>query len=101
MFISVIGLVKIYKMVSEMQVIGLFTGVLTRLYIPYFMKLYKNPGMKFDKKYLKSGFAGLLIAFVFTLILMPAINIYNDFILSFSMGFMFHSLSREMEKILK
>ncbi|RLE44144.1 hypothetical protein DRJ19_01095 [Candidatus Woesearchaeota archaeon] len=79
---------------------GILLGVLTRTFVPYLVKLKKNPNLKWQNKYLVAAFAGLILALLTAIILAKTLHYTMDFWTAFTSAFTLHSLSRETQKVL-
>ncbi len=88
--------------VNEMESFyaGILLGVLTRTFVPYLVKLKKNPNLKWQNKYLVAAFAGLILALLTAIILAKTLHYTMDFWTAFTSAFTLHSLSRETQKVL-
>ena len=83
------------------QLLGVFIGVLARTVLPYLVKLYKNPRLKWDNRYLLSAGAGLVLALILTTAMADSLRLdpAASFLTTFSVGFTLHHLSRELHKL--
>ena len=79
---------------------GILLGVIVRTFVPYLVKLKKNPKMKWKNTYLVSAFAGLALALLAALIIIVQFNTPMDFWTAFCSAFTLQSLSRETQKVL-
>jgi hypothetical protein len=88
------------------KLIGVWLGVLARMTIPFWRKLYKGKTIKFNFKYLRRTLASLVLSTIFTILIFPklettgegAVNFesaFKLFSLSFGFGFGFNSLLLE------
>ncbi len=81
--------------------LGILLGVLTRTFLPYLVKVKKNPDkIKWKNSYLIAAMAGLVLALLTALILIKTINYQMDFWTAYTSAFTLHSLSRETQKVL-
>ena len=80
--------------------LGILCGVLARTFIPYLVKLKKNPRLKWKNYYLVSAFAGLALSLLTAIILVKTLNYAMDFWTAFCSAFTLQSLSRETQKVL-
>jgi hypothetical protein len=81
-------------------VLGIVCGVVTRTFVPYLVRLKKNPKLKWKNYYLVSALAGLALALLTSLILIKTLNFTMDFWTAFTSAFTLQSLARETQKAL-
>jgi len=88
------------------KLIGVWLGVLARMTIPFWRKLYQGKVKNFNLKYLRMTFASLVLSTIFTFLLFPKLeftsqNIVNLesafklFCLAFGFGFGLNSILME------
>ncbi len=89
-----------------LQIVGLFSGVFVRTYLPYLRKLKDGSIKKFDKKYFYRAIYSAILAFVSVILIIPKyplkelVNIslvdgIKLFCTSFAFGFVWNSLINE------
>lgn len=85
------------------KIMGVWLGVVLRMTIPFWRKLYQGKAIKFDLKYLKRTIASLVLGTVFTVILFPRLDfqetdliefesVFKLFCFCFGFGFGFNSI---------
>ena len=80
---------------------GIFTGVVVRSFVPFLVKLKKNPGkVKWEHKYLISAAAGFVLALLTSAIIYQQTGVKMDFFYAFTTAFTLQTLSRETQKAL-
>ena len=77
---------------------GILCGILARTFIPYLVKLKKNPGMKWENKYLVSAAAGVVISIILTIVVAQYYEPMS-FEVAFAAAFTLQSLSRTTQKL--
>ena len=80
--------------------LAVFAGVLTRTFVPYLVKLKKNPDLKWENKYIIPAIAGLVLAFIATLLMLPYIPPTAGWLTAFASAYTLQDLSRESIKLL-
>jgi len=90
------------------KLLGIFSGVFSRMIVPYIRKLKQNKIDSFDKKYLRIGLASFLISLIVTLLVFPQFSSHEKilgfesgfklFCIAFGFGFGFNSLVSEFSK---
>lgn len=91
------------------KLIGVWLGVLARMTIPFWRKLYQGKTIKFNLKYLKRTLASLVLSTIFTILLFPKLELtplevinfesgFKIFCLCFGFGFGFNSILMESLK---
>jgi len=86
-------------------VVGIFIGVLTRVFLPWVRKLKKGKVKGFNKKYLYSAAGSIIFGLVVTLLVLPQFKLPGDstswiesFAVAFGFGFGWHSIVDEAGK---
>ena len=92
-------------MALEAQLItfaGILTGVLLRTVVPFLVRVKRNPGktITFQKKFLPSAIAGLLLTIITAFILYNLIQYEMHFFEALTTAFTLQSLTRETQKAL-
>lgn len=66
---------------------GVWLGVLARMTIPFWRKLYQGKTIKFNIKYLKRTLASFILSTIFALLLFPKLELTSQQFLNFEAGF--------------
>ncbi len=85
---------------------GVFLGVLARTMVPWLRKLREGQVLKFDKRYIYSTAASLIVGFILTLVMFPQLTVpagggpgfeayFKLFCLAFGFGFGWNGLVLE------
>ncbi|MCM8801431.1 MAG: hypothetical protein NC912_05445 [Candidatus Omnitrophica bacterium] len=69
------------------KLLGVWLGVLARMTIPFWRKLYQGKKIKFNLKYLRRTFASLVLSTIFTFILFPRLELMQEGLFNFESGF--------------
>lgn len=75
------------------KLIGIWLGVLARMTIPFWRKLYQGKTVKFNLKYLKRTCASLILSTIFTFALFPKLYLIKEGLFDFESGFKLFCLS--------
>lgn len=70
-----------------LKLTGIWLGVLARMTIPFWRKLYQGKTIRFNLKYLKRTLASLLLSTIFTILLFPKLEPMPESVLNFESGF--------------
>jgi len=75
------------------KLIGVWLGVLARMTIPFWRKLYRGKTIKFNFKYLRRTFASLVLSSIFAILIFPKLEAAGEDMLNLESGFKLFSLS--------
>jgi len=75
------------------KLIGVWLGVLARMTLPFWRKLYQGKTIKFNFKYLRRTLASLVLSTIFTILIFPKLETTGEGMLNLESGFKLFSLS--------